>query len=131
MTTTFVKMRNSYQFNKEYVDSIFSDKINSRVYKPSEIRSLIQNNDEMVVKSLLKLYSFQTEEEKYTNDSIFNNGIGFNGCDANFLTEIAKQCVHKNYITFQQVIYVRKKILKYANQLTKIANGAIKYEYLL
>lgn len=96
-----------------------------RKWEVEEIKSLIENNDKMVVRSLIKLYEYQTENEKKVGESNIDNGVGFNKYDSDFLSSIAKQYLDCNFITNKQIHCVRKRILKYSKQLTKIANNLI------
>lgn len=98
---------------------------NNRIWTKDEIKNLILTNDKMVIRSVLKLYEYQTESEKLSYDSNIINGVGFNSFDAPFLTDIVKK-IHNNVkLTKNQIFILRKKMLKYSNQLTRIANKEI------
>ena len=96
-----------------------------KVWTKSEISSLLYSNDKMVVRSLIKLYNYQTEEEKAEEMTKEDNGVGFNAIDAEILSNIAEQVIKTKRLTFKQLELVRRKIMKYAGQLTKIANNQI------
>lgn len=93
-----------------------------RTWTKEEIKNLLQTNDTMLCRSLKVLYSYQTEDEKYCRDTITRNGMGFNGTDAKFLSSCAEFYIKNGFLTNNQKVIVRKKMLKYSNQLTKIAN---------
>ena len=76
----------------------------------------------MVLRSLVKLYQCQTEEEKTSKETITQNGKGFNACDAKILTSIAEFYIAKGFISDKQYNIVYNKIQKYAKQITCIAN---------
>lgn len=125
-TATIKCTTNSLQFNAEYVEATIKNINKSdKIWTKNEIKSLLQTNDRFVLNSLLKLYDYQTEEEKINNETVVNNSAGFNSADANVLTRIAEQCCEKHFISIPQIEYVRKKILKYSGQLAKIANGVM------
>lgn len=95
-----------------------------RIWTVEEIKALLENNNEFVCRALKKLYERQTEEEQNGNHTDERNGVGFNRIDAEFMTSVAKYLIEYGSLTDKQLFYVRKKIMKYAGQLTKIANAA-------
>ena len=99
-----------------------------KVWKKEEIRELLETNDRAVVRGIVVIYSLQTEDERKTAETMEHNGVGFSGLDAQFLSSLAKQILERGWLTEKQMVYARKKILKYAGQLTKVANGKLKVE---
>ena len=93
-----------------------------RIYQPAEIRMLLKQSDKAVERGVLAIYRFQEESEKNSGISIANNNVGFNRFDAPFMSSIAKQLLMKEPLTPSQVSDTRVKLLKYAGQLTRIAN---------
>lgn len=79
--------------------------------------------EEMVKRSLLRLYSEQTESEQTVGYTSEDNGFGFNGVDSEFLSSVAKWYGEKGYVSPKQMAWVTKKIRKYAGQLAKLANA--------
>lgn len=126
-TNNYYRSGSAYVFDKSYIKSLSMRKkiTPSKEWQQDEIKQLLQSHDLFVVKSLLKLYSYQTEEEKLSENTNELNGVGFNSYDAPILCNIANQLVEKTFITIKQISYVRNKILKYSKQLTYIANGRI------
>jgi len=100
-----------------------------RVWKKSELEDQIQRSDEMVRRSLLKLYERQTPDEVSAKETHIVNHAGFNKFDAKFLTSLAEQLKAKNFLSPKQIAAARKKLMKYSLQLTFIANIAY-YESL-
>jgi len=92
-------------------------------WKKEEIREMIEKSDYALIKGLLRIYENQTMDEKRTESTSHDNGIGFNGSDAQFLSKMAKFFLDRGYLTGKQIEVVRKKMLKYSGQLTKIANA--------
>lgn len=99
-----------------------------KVWKKEEIRELLETNDRAVVRGIVVIYSLQTTDEQQTAETIEHNGVGFSGIDAKFLTSLAKHILERGGLSPKQMVYARKKILKYAGQLTKVANGKLKVE---
>ena len=93
-----------------------------RIWSEDEIRSLIQTNETVLYRALLKLYRCQTSEEQDSGETVEHNGMGFNAFDASFLTSASEFLLSRGYLTDRQKVVVRKKLVKYNKQLTKLAN---------
>ena len=93
-----------------------------KVWTMDDIKRLLQTNDTMLYRSLKILYGYQTADEKSTKDTINENGVGFNSVDAQFLSSCAEFLIKNGFLTIKQKAVVRKRIIKYTKQLTKIAN---------
>ena len=87
-----------------------------------EIKTKLVLEDKWLYRGLLAIYNRQTEEEKLIETTKENNGIGFSGCDAKFLSAMALTVMKYNKLTEKQLKYTRAKMLKYTGQLTRIAN---------
>lgn len=94
-------------------------------WKVEDIKQLLKTNDKILLKSILIIYSFQTEDEKESNDSCHDNGFGFNALDAEIMCDFAKGIIKYKHLTFKQLCIARKIMPKYAKQLTKVANKEI------
>lgn len=100
-----------------------------------QIKHNLQNNDNWVVRAVSAVYKFQTAIEQCNHTTVEDNGVGFNAVDALLLCSFAQQIEkwnntdpstrHRFPLSAKQVALARKKILKYAKQLTKIANGEV------
>ena len=86
------------------------------------IREKISTNEKWAMHGLLKIYEYQTEEEKNNSVTIDNNGIGFSGVDATFLTGVVKFYQENGFITNKQLRIVFTKMKKYAAQLYRISD---------
>lgn len=93
-----------------------------RVWQVEQIKLLLENDDKFVMRSVVKIYERQTEDEKNSDSTAHNNGVGFNGTDAFIMTKFAKWYLEKGFMTAKQMAIAKKKIMKYAKQLTRIAN---------
>lgn len=96
-----------------------------KTWKKEEIVELLEKNDKAVLRGLIVLYSLQTTDEKVMQDTIENNGIGFSGFDAEFLSSLAQQAMKYGRLSERQMEVLRGRIKKYAGQLTKVANNQI------
>ena len=97
-----------------------------------QIRKGLEENDLWVVRGIERLYSFQTQEEQASEGTRELNGLGFNSTDAQILSSFAKQIErwrsnprYATPLSHAQMTLARKKIMKYAGQLTRVANGEI------
>lgn len=96
-----------------------------RVWTKTEVKGLLVRNDEAVRKGIVAIYRLQTEEEKVAGETRVDNGVGFNGMDAPFLSSLARQVLQGRNLSEKQLAAGRKALLKYAGQLTRIANGKV------
>ncbi len=91
-----------------------------------EVAAKLESDDKWLVRGLLAIHARQTEEEKATETTKEQNGIGFNGVDANILTDLVNQYKRTNgYLSVRQIALIRKKMKKYAGQLARIANKEV------
>jgi len=94
-----------------------------RIWTKEEIKNLLYKNNGFLIRSVIKLYEFQTNEEKAIKITKEDNGIGFNAFDAEFLTDIAEKALEGRLFSFNQIFVIRKKMVKYSGQITNIANN--------
>lgn len=104
-----------------------------------QIRSKMEANtvegDAWVVKGMLAILKFQTDEEQAFGQTVEDNGVGFNGVDAEILTSFCDQASrvlaniptdkyrYSKCLSPKQMEIARKKMLKYSAQLARIANS--------
>jgi hypothetical protein len=79
-------------------------------------------HSKIIWKMLQGLYKRQTSMEKEVQATIVDNGMGFNGYDGNFLTDVAQKSLKYKNLTPAQTKVVAKKLKKYVKQLVEIAN---------
>lgn len=94
-----------------------------RVWSEEEIKTLVQTNDKVLYGALKKLYAEQTADEQRSGETREHNGVGFNGVDGQFLSSVAEFLKDRGYLTDKQKACVRKKLVKYNKQLTRLANA--------
>ena len=93
-----------------------------KVWTKDEIKGLIVNRDDAVIKGMLRIYDLQTESEKVFGDTHEHNGVGFSGVDGEIMSSFAEFYNKTNFLSYKQMKIARKKMLKYAGQLTMISN---------
>lgn len=96
-------------------------KPNTRYYTKAELvqglKSQIAGNNNQAVKALLTIYRNQTYEEQTVQETIEDNGIGFNGTDAEFCSSLAENYLRFHRLSDKQYNSLRKVMQKYAGQL--------------
>lgn len=95
----------------------------SRVWTEDEIKILVQTNDKVLYGALKRLYAEQTADEQSAGETHHNNGAGFNGADSKFLSSVSEFLLKNGFLTNKQKVVVRKKLVKYNKQLTRLANA--------
>lgn len=86
-----------------------------------KIQALIDTNDRAVMRGILAVYEYQTSTEQAYGGTTDANGVGFSGVDAELLSSFATQLKKGRTLSEKQMVYARKKIRKYWNQLRVIA----------
>ena len=89
------------------------------------IKEKLETDDKWLSRGLLAIYERQTADEKSSEATKHHNGIGFNKVDAGFLTSLAESLKKYGTLTPKQILYCRKKLVKYCGQLEKIARKEI------
>ena len=94
-----------------------------KVWTEEEIKSLVQTKDKVLYGALKKLYAEQTADEQNSAQTTYRNGAGFNSVDAKFLTSTSEFLLKTGFLTSKQKAVVRRKLVKYNKQLTRLANA--------
>ena len=84
------------------------------------VKNLISTRKDAAIRALKLIYEKQTSSEQDAQSTIDNNGIGFNGVDAEILTSIYQFYQKNGYISPKQLAICYKKLPKYAKQIVKI-----------
>lgn len=93
-----------------------------KAWTVEEIKNILNKYDDQVGKALIKLYTYQTVDEKQEHATKEHNNVGFNAADAPILTSFAEFYQKRGFLSQKQLIIARKKIMKYAGQLCNIVN---------
>ncbi len=99
--------------------------MNTKKWSKEEIAYKMETDNVWLYRGLMAIYKHQTEDEKSSGITKHDNGIGFNGVDANFMTNLALFYKSYGFLTQKQLAHCRKKMKKYAKQLSNIANGVV------
>jgi hypothetical protein len=98
------------------------------------IKNQLATNPTWAVKALVKIYERQTIDEQNSQSTKENNGVGFNGLDANILSSFAEQVNKGRNLSVKQMTIVYKKMPRYwkqvaslipADKLTEIENKLV------
>jgi hypothetical protein len=89
------------------------------------IKEGLRKSDAWLLRGLMVIYGFQTESEKAAQQTAEDNGMGFNGLDAEILSSFAEQYQRRGFLTPKQIDLARRKMVKYAGQLLKVARGEV------
>ena len=96
-----------------------------KIWTIEEIKAQIEKSDKWVERAIKAIYNKQTIDEKATEDTRHNNSVGFSGAHAHYGSYLAKYIISGKRLDGKHLIKARKMALRYAGQLTKIANGEI------
>ena len=97
-----------------------------KTWTKPEIKSLLKTNGKAVKRGVLAIYSLQTGAEQSSFTTHAKNGVGFNAYDAEIMTDAAEEILKYGEIKDRtRYFQVRARLMKYAGQLTQIANKQI------
>lgn len=82
------------------------------------IKSKLATDKNWALRALVRVYECQTANEQIAETTNENNGVGFTGADAEFLTSLAKQYQLRATLSDKQMIHVFKKMPKYWKQVS-------------
>ena len=89
------------------------------------------DNRFLIWKMLQALYERQTAYEQEHKLTVEENGVGFNGYDSGFLSEVAETSKRFKNLTQPQANAVARRLRKYAGQLERIALENIQLKLML
>jgi len=82
-----------------------------------KLKQLINESPEWAVGALIAIYNQQTRDEQNDSSTKYDNMMGFNALDAEFLSSISECYKRRGYLSSGQLYYVKKSIIKYIKQL--------------
>lgn len=85
------------------------------------IKGKLATDNRWLFRGIVAIYECQTKDEQATETTSHRNGIGFNGCDAEFGSSLAKQILSGRNLSTRQIEAARRMMSKYAGQLARIA----------
>ena len=107
-----------------------AETVEIKVWDKDEIKAVLVRSDVFVTRSVVKMLERQTSDEArggYTHEA---NSVGFSAFDAEFLTSIANQIIDGRNLSVKQIASARKSMLRYAGQITDIANVNVTVEQI-
>lgn len=90
-----------------------------------EIKKLLASNPSFSVEAMVMVYRCQTSSERTTGVTIEKNGVGFGAFDAELLTSFSQQVQSGRTLSARQMVYVFKKMPKYAKQVHKLLEAEV------
>ena len=88
------------------------------------VKSQLATNKVWATKALVRIYQEnQTVDEQVAKTPSHDNGIGFSGCDAEFLSSLAEQYLRRGNLSDKQMSFVFKKMPKYARQVVAMSDA--------
>ena len=89
------------------------------------VKNQLATNKVWAIKALVRIFQEnQTSDEQVAKTTSYNNGIGFSGCDAEFLSSLAEQYLRRGNLSDKQMAFVHKKMPKYARQVVAMSDAA-------
>ena len=89
----------------------------------AEILAGLHESPAFVYRALQVMYARQTDDEQAAGVTAHDNGVGFNGTDAEFLSSVAERSKPYGKLTTRQCDAVRRALVKYVGQLVAAANS--------
>ena len=93
------------------------------MFTREQIDNLLKKNSAAVERGILRLYSFQTQDEQASSTTKHHNGKGFSGPHARLGTYYAKWIASGKHLTGKHVGKALHICLVHSQQLTDFANG--------
>jgi hypothetical protein len=101
-----------------------------RTWTKEEIIARLQSDADFLTRALVVLYDRQTADEKAAEGTKHQNGVGFNGSDASYLSYVARYVIDRRVVVSgKHLEKVQKKLVKYAGQITAHANELARVRY--
>lgn len=97
--------------------------IGDKTYTTDDIKTLILTRDDAVKNALVRIYDYQTSQEKLSQNTIENNKVGFSGADGHILSSFAEFYKTRNYLSDKQIQFARKRLVKYSSQILRIMSN--------
>lgn len=89
------------------------------------VKNQLASNKVWALKALIRIYQEnQTADEQAAKVTSHDNGIGFSGCDAQFLSSLAEQYLRRGNLSEKQMAFVHKKMPKYARQVIAMSDAS-------
>jgi hypothetical protein len=97
----------------------------AKTWTEDDIKALLERSDEAVERGIVRIFNLQTADEQASDTTKHHNKVGFSGVDASYGSYLAKWVKSSKHLTGKYLASARKMTIKYAGQLTKVANGEL------
>lgn len=87
----------------------------------AHFKKMLYTDSQWAIRALLRLYEYQSEDERTQYSANHENKRGFNKVDAQLLTAFAKRIIMNEHLTYKQMHVLHSRIQKYAKQLYEIS----------
>ena len=89
------------------------------------VKNRLATDKVWATKALVRIFQEnQTVDEQVAKVTSHDNGIGFSGCDAEFLSSLAEQYLRRGNLSDKQMAFVFKKMPKYARQVVAMSDAS-------
>lgn len=89
------------------------------------VKNKLATDQVWAVKALIRIFQEnQTADEQVSQTTSHDNGIGFTGVDAQFLSSLAQNYLRYGRLSEKQMSFVYRKMPKYAGQVIKMSDAA-------
>lgn len=89
------------------------------------VKQQLASNKVWALKALVRIFQEnQTNDEQVAKVTSHDNGIGFTGCDAAFLSSLAEQYLRRGNLSDKQMAFVHRKMPKYARQVIAMSDAS-------
>lgn len=92
-------------------------------YDLQTVKDNLSSNQAWVEQAIIRLYEFQTSDEKAAQMAKYHNGKGFNGTDAKRLSYYAKWLHSGKRLSGPHLQKAYKIVPKYAGQILSLINS--------
>jgi hypothetical protein len=87
------------------------------------VRHMLATDDGWAIKALVRIFQEnQTPSEQSSGSTTVDNGIGFTGVDAQFLSSLAQAYLRYSRLSPKQLAWLHKKMPKYHGQVIKMSD---------
>lgn len=88
------------------------------------VKTKLATDQVWAIKALVRIYQEnQTADEQVSQTTSHDNGIGFTGVDAQFLSSLAQNYLRYGRLSEKQMGFVFRKMPKYAGQVIKMSDA--------
>lgn len=94
-----------------------------KLWTANEIREKLLTDQRWLERGVLAIFERQTSDEQHCGDTIHRNDIGFDGSSAKYLSYVARWIKSGKHLNGKHLDKTRRKMVHFAGQLAKIANG--------